>query len=221
GTHLRLRPANNTLNSLVDSIKLLFSAKNLSWFDKYLMDNNDRQRRTVRLPFIVNMRVDAFTQDSTDLHELCDNCKSRKRSTKTDQHSGGRRIYKKKDTKEDILKANKDNENPKTVEEVRKPHRDTMKEREDSRGDGQVAPSVDVAQELEEGDQIDSCDNNCKLPDEISIMFSVYAEKMNLIESTKEFNWKNRRNIARRRRRCIRYYLQDASNHQNTGASER
>ncbi|KAJ9594031.1 hypothetical protein L9F63_014547, partial [Diploptera punctata] len=26
-----------------------------------------------------------------------------------------------------------------------------------------------------------------------SIMFSVYAEKRNLIESTKEFNWKNRR----------------------------
>ncbi|KAJ9600268.1 hypothetical protein L9F63_009444, partial [Diploptera punctata] len=26
-----------------------------------------------------------------------------------------------------------------------------------------------------------------------SIMFSVYAEKRNLIEPTKEFNWKNRR----------------------------
>ncbi|KAJ9587858.1 hypothetical protein L9F63_018730, partial [Diploptera punctata] len=26
-----------------------------------------------------------------------------------------------------------------------------------------------------------------------SIMFSVYTEKRNLIESTKEFNWKNRR----------------------------
>ncbi|KAJ9586726.1 hypothetical protein L9F63_019664, partial [Diploptera punctata] len=37
-----------------------------------------------------------------------------------------------------------------------------------------------------------------------SIVFSVYAEKRNLIESTKEFNWKNRRNIARRRRVCIR-----------------
>ncbi|KAJ9593005.1 hypothetical protein L9F63_015324, partial [Diploptera punctata] len=50
--------------------------------------------------------------------------------------------------------------------------------------------------------EIYSCDNNCKLPDELYprcrtlktlIMFSVYAEKRNLIESTKEFNWKNRR----------------------------
>ncbi|KAJ9587455.1 hypothetical protein L9F63_028292, partial [Diploptera punctata] len=37
-----------------------------------------------------------------------------------------------------------------------------------------------------------------------SIMFSVYAEKRNLIESTKEFNWKNRRiGVILRICRCV------------------